>query len=239
MDFTAQLSTADLTRIARKFGLTARELSKAAAGAVNDIAITGRGRIRKEVRAQLTLPARTVNNRVRIAYRASPVALSAGIRIDAGRGDDFSEVSFGQNKGGRGRPSLMSYKGRPKTPDYGRGRTKKGRAKKRRQFSYQILKTGPRKTFGKAFVAKVTEGFGKGVIQAFIRRGEDRYPLLVPRGPSIAALWQNPQTGIAKDVMSDLNKRLPSRVEGRAQLILDKHFREKASPKPTFRYLFP
>jgi hypothetical protein len=222
---TAQLSTADLTRIARKFGLTARELSKAAAGAVNDVAITGRGRTRKQVRAKVTLPASSVNPRINVAVRAVPQDLSAILKIDDGR-NDTEETAVNQNTGGRGRPSLMSYKGRPKTPDYGRKRTKKGRAKKRRQFSYQILKTGPRKPFAKAFVARIRHGSGAGYTQAFIRRGAARYPLLVPRGPSIAALWQNPETGIAKDVMSDLNERLPKRVEGRAQLILDQKFKK-------------
>jgi len=226
------LSKSDLMRIAEKYKLTANDLAKSAARAVNDVAKTGRGLTRKRVRAYVNLPTKSVNPRVEITKRASPDDLHATIVLDAAK------------HGKRRRPTLMSFKGRPKKPSYeGKAALKnkqrprgKKRKLKRKGFTYQIQKTGSRKTLPGGFVARTTRRFNVGGgfeslgsggnVQAFRRKGRARFPLVVPRGPSIAAMWQNPETGIAIDITTELNRRLPERVQGQARRIYDGRFKK-------------
>lgn len=230
------LSERDLLRVAAKFGLTAQQLSRATVGAINDTAITGRGRVRRRIRQYVTLPARSVNQRVIVAKRASEADPVAIITMDRGRT-------------ARERPTLMSYKGKPSRPPYegrvaerrraAKAQGKRLRPRRIRPFTYQILKSGSRQTMPNAFVARPrrrgtrmggTVDIGNtGNVQAFVRRGRSRYPLHVPKGPSVAAIWQNESNGVAADVLKDLRDALPRRIQGRARMILSSHFRRVAS----------
>lgn len=220
----SSVSTADMLRVAANFGLSARELGKAASRAINDVARTGRGRARKQVRAHITLPAARVNEAIDIISRASPERLHATIALD--------HRARGQDR----RPTLMSFKGRPSKPQP--TRTKTGRRRKRKPFTYQILKAGPRTELPGGFVQQGQE-FAAGNIkgnlrqagraQAFVRRGRSRYPLSVPRGPSVAAIWQNPANQVAAPVLEDLNQRLPERIQGQAQRLYDQKWKKVQS----------
>lgn len=246
---TAYLSNSDLRRIAQSYGLSAAELDKAAVRAVNDVAKTGRGRTRKAVRAHVTLPAKRVNKSVEILVRAKPSSMRAVIGIDA-----KGRRATGQTR----RPTLMSFGGKPKKAEFSsksavkrkamskRERRRK-RKLKRKPFTYQILKSGPRKTLAGGFVQEpgsasernrsrrggnlVTDAqgnaIGGGTVQAFVRKSGKAYPLIVPKGPSVAALWQSDDNDIAQDVLADINQTLPSRIQGQAQRIYDKRFHKR------------
>jgi len=223
---TARMSQTDLLRIAAKFGLAASELGRSVAKAVNDTAKKGAAISRKRVRATVMLRAKRVKDAIQVAVRATPEDPSAVIVLDR------------HAKGRSNRPTLISFGGKPKNPPYLTKAAKKRRElgkkqRKRKEFSYQILKAGPRVILAGAFVALPTKrGTGtpgvsraitddSAVALAFRRSGRSRYPLNVPLGPSVAALWQNPANKIAVDVMTELNAYLPKRIHGRAQQIYD------------------
>lgn len=224
----ATMSQTDLLRIAAQFGLAARELAKATADAVNDTAKKARGETRKRVRAYVNLPANRINTAIDINVRAKPDSPSATVVLDK------------HAKGRSERPSLISFGGKPGKPHYEgkahkKRRAKAGGAKPSPAFSYQVLKAGPRKILPGGFVARPTRrGLGagspgvsrqitdgSGAALAFVRRGKPRYPLNVPKGPSVAALWQNDENGIRKDIMAELGPYLAKRVQGQAQRIYD------------------
>lgn len=217
----SSVSTADMLRVAASFGLSARELGTAAARAVNDVARTGQGQTRIQVRAHITLPAARVNDAINIISRATPQRLSATIALD--------HRARGQDR----RPTLMSFKGRPSKPQP--TRTKTGRRRKRKPFTYQVLKAGPRIDLPGGFVQTGQEFAGGNVkgnlrqagrAQAFVRKGKGRYPLRVPRGPSVAAIWQNPTNQVAAPVLEQLNQRLPERIQGQAQRLYDQKWKK-------------
>jgi len=208
------MNTKDLLRIAAGLGLTARQLDTAAVRAINDTARHARGKTRKAVRAYLTLPANSVNSRVDVSEKAKRGSLTAKVSI--GRAGD---------KRANPRPTLLSYKGKPKHPRSEAKRTKRGKLTKsaRAAFSYQITKAGARKTFKKAFVQRRRDGANN--VQAFVRGGEARYPLVVPRGPSVSAVWQaSDQNNVAEPVLKDTNQHLPHETQRQSQLILRKAF---------------
>ncbi len=227
---TAKLDTDQVLRFASKLGLSAKELSKAQVTAVNDVAKTTRGRVRKEVRAYLTLPARSVNQRVEVGRKATPTKPEATVVIDR-------KVSR-SGGGASARPTLMSFKGKPKVPRREGKRTKTGKLTKsaRAPFTYQIRKGGSRRLLKGGFVQRPRRRFnlqsggfdaleGEQRAQAFRRQGKARYPLSVPRGPSIAAVYQNPETKIADRVTADARERLPGRFQGQARRQLGRTFK--------------
>lgn len=228
------LNSSDLLRIADKFRLSSIQLRKAVADAVNDTAYRGRGLTRKRIRSFVTLRASRVNAAVEISAKATQENPTAAISLDRhARNQPL-------------RPSLISYGGKPTKPPYESAsaarRRSRGRKARTTPFSYQILKSGPRLVLPGGFVARANKrgSFwggrgapavplepGTGSVQAFRRVGKARYPLVAPKGPSIAALWQNEQTGIAADTLKDLRTLLPQRVQGQARRIYDSQFKGK------------
>lgn len=234
------LNDQDLLRIAAKFGLSAKDLNIAAMRAVNDVAKTGRGRTRKRVRAHVTLPARRVNDAVQVVKRAKPNDLNAIIGID-----------WKPSRKGADRPGLMNFKGTPKKPRRYKGRGRRSSP----PFKYQILKTSGKMKHPSAFVGHGQDFAGgrpgargrvggrmmvedpteraTGKPRAFIRDPTGRISsrtgrtrLIALKGPSVAALWQNRQTGIAADVMKDLNQQLAKRIHGQAQRLYDRKWKK-------------
>src|SRR5690606_5123404 len=129
------------------------------------------------------------------------------------------------------RPTLMSFGGRPTKPPYegkvaerrraAKAAGKRLRKRKIKPFTYQIMKSEGRRTLPGGFVARATRrylksgGFdylgGTGNVQVFKRSGKrggfHGEKLLVPRGPSIPALWQNPKNRMEKDVLAEVRKK--------------------------------
>lgn len=234
---TISINPADLQRLASKFGATARELEDSLVGATNDVAKTGRNQTRRIVRAYINLPAKSVNPRVAVTKRASKADPVAIIGLDHTGG------------GRRARPTLMSFGGRPSRPYYesaarvrnrARSRGKRRKLKAPPRFSYQLLKGGPRKTLPSVFVARVTRravrggGYdaisrGAGNVVALQRttgRGFHGQKLAAPRGPSIAAIWQNQRSGVAEKSLTSMRSNFARRIEGRLHYALSRRFKK-------------
>jgi|GEM_PF-3735549 len=224
---SAQMSQTDLSRIAAKFGFTAKETETVVARALNDVAKTARGRIRKSVRAYLNVRAKSVNDRVDIGRRARPGELRATVDID-------------KLSRSRARPTLMSFGGKPKEPWYEGKKASliKRRAAKQRAatgrrgvtqpkpFTYQIVRGGSRDTLQGAFVARISTGNAEGNVLDFKRVGRKRYPLVVPKGPSVAAVFQNAANGVGREALADLPDLVASRIEGQSQRLLNSQFKK-------------
>lgn len=222
----ATLDTKAMLRSAASFGLTARELDRAAASAINDVAKTNRNVTRREVRAYVNLPASSVNPRIQQTERATPQKLKAVVTIGVRRSASGSKASD--------RPSLISFGGKPNKPRKEAKRTKTGKLTKsaRAPFSYQIVKGGPRRILPGGFVQRPYSSRG-GTSRpplAFMRDGRSRYPMLVPKGPSIPAIYQaTQQNRVAANVHKEMEGRLPSRLQGQAQRIYDRRWRKVAN----------
>lgn len=132
----------------------------------------------------------------------------------------------------------MSFAGKPNLPRSEGRRTKTGRLTKSAsaQFSYQITRQGGRKTLPGAFVQRATRrsNFGGGFsavsdqrAQAYVRQGRARFPLVVPRGPSLSAVYQQ-QDDIRRRVTDDARMRLPERIVGQSRRIYDRRWRRVA-----------
>jgi len=216
----ASLDTTDLLRIAAQLGLSSKELNKAAVTAVNDTAKRTRSEARRQIRAYLTLPARSINRRVELGKRATPDDLTATVRLD--------RVDRREGGGASARPTLMSFKGKPNKPRSESKRTKTGKLTKaaRAPFTYQITKTGGRRMRPGMFVQRQTT---TGLAMAFKRVGKNRYPLWVPRGPSIAAVWQFDQNKVADKTLADLRGALTQRMLGQGRRQLARTFKAVAA----------
>lgn len=230
---TLTLNDRQLFAAAERFALTSRDLQRAQAAAVNDVAKRARNNKRRLFRAYLTLPAKSVNERVEIVKRASASNATAVVTVD--------RRSRGGGSGGNTRPTLMSFQGRPRVPQAEGRRTKRGRLTKsaRAPFTYQITKNGSRKTLPGAFVQRATRRFnlnGGGFTgvsdqraQAFVRKTAARFPLAVPRGPSLSAVYQSPErNNVQKEVVADLRDRLPRRLADQSRRIYERRWRRVA-----------
>lgn len=209
--FTVQstIDPADLTRLAQSFRLTAKESDLALTRAINDVAKTGRSQIRKKYKAYVTLPVKSIDRRVQIDKRATKSNPVATLTVEKGGSS-------------RSRPSVLSYGGKPKNPPKP-GRTKTGRVRKRKPFTWRVLKTDPPRTIPGVFVAKTR----RGVVQAFRRTGPNRYPLISPKGPSLSAVWQKHEEKFSGPILTDLRERLASRIQGQMRRIHDGKFKKK------------
>lgn len=222
----------DLRGIAERYQLTARQFSAAVRGAVNDAAIKARDKIREEVAAYITLPVSSITPRIVVVKRASNSDPTAVLKLDS------------RSAGNNARPTLMSFAGSPSVPRREAKRTGKGNlTKKGRQafetFSYQITKTGGRRILPGGFVQRATRrhNLQTGAIdrlseptrpQAFIRTGPKRYPLAVPRGPSIAAIWQSESNAIDERAIRDTSLVLAARMRERAGELLESVYKKAA-----------
>lgn len=226
----------DLRHAAQAYRLTARQLQAQARGAINEMAAQARDSIRAKVAAYVTLPKSSINPRIEIVKRASQSDLTAILKLD--------RRSRGGGATGNARATLMSFGGLPRVPRNEAKRTKTGKlSKKGRQafepFTYQILRNGGRKRLPGGFVQRAKRRFNlqTEVIeplsdptrpQAFQRRGVERYPLVVPRGPSISAIWQSDINTVAEESLRGLREHGVSRLRERAQAVYAKQF-QKAS----------
>lgn len=226
-----------LRGVAEAYGLTAKQLQAQVRGAINDAAKNAQDTIRDQVAAYVTLKKSSINPRIKIVKRASQKNLTAIVALDRRSRDGGS--------GGNARPALMSFDGSPKVPRTEAKRTKKGKLSKTgrrafKTFSYQITKGGGRITLPGGFVQRPKRRFnlqgggfdqlgaGQGA-QAFRRVGPGRYPLVVPRGPSISAIWQSKQNNIGEQSIAHVRGFMVDRLRDRSQTTFNKRFRKVSS----------
>lgn len=234
---TYTLDPNDLKGVAEACALTAKQLQAQVRGAINTVASQAVKSIREQVAAYVTLPKSSINPRIEIVKRASQNDLTAIVKLD--------RRSRGGGQTGNARPTLMSFGGAPRTPRKEAKRTRKGKLSKSGRkafepFTYQILKAGGRRRLPGGFVQRATRRFNlqKGAIdplsdpskpQAFQRRGPERYPLTVPRGPSISAIWQSEQNNINERSIGDIRRDMVTTLRERANRVYTESYRKVSS----------
>lgn len=131
------------------------------------------------------------------------------------------------------RPSLRSFRGTPKKPRHEMARSKSGRLRKA-TYRYEIER-GQKRTAKDVFVQRTSRAgyqLGSGLdrywgrAMPFKRKRRSRYPLVVPRGPSVPAIYQaKNQNKVAREVLKDSRALLRKRIHGQMFRLVQQQMR--------------
>lgn len=194
-----------------------KDASLVASRAINDTLATGRTRLSRSVRKEVTLKAGDVKKGVRL-NRAKPGQLRGDLDLN-----------------GR-RQSLRAFKGRPQEAEtdqraefFTKGtKTKGGRIRRfrRKIYSYEI-RPGQRVTAKEIFVQRIknpkSAADASGTALPMRRLTRSRNPTAVTRGPSVPGVYQaDRQNTIRKDTVGDLRPQLQKRIRGQTIRLLTK-----------------
>lgn len=187
------------TRLIKLLGTV--DATKVAKRATKDVAKAVRTRVARRVKEQFTL--------------------KYGDVLRGIKAQNVGQTSATVNIGGR-RRSLRSFKGSPKKPRHEMARLKSGKLRKS-VFRYEIER-GKKRTAGDVFVQRSLRAAKEAI--PFKRVGRGRYPVTVPKGPSVPAIWQaKNKNRVAREVIVVTRDMLQQRIRGQTFRILQQQMR--------------